>query len=105
MVDWEIRTGNVRKENHDITKVLPSEGFLKNWKFDIVNDPCFNEANNVFLAMCTKKRQRCCGVQWSHKYSRSSKPLYFIQLRGSQMTTTQSVCGLNALFQSVKGSD
>lgn len=55
MVDWEIRTGNVRKENHDITKVLPSEGFLKNWKFDIVNDPCFNEANNVFPVMCTKK--------------------------------------------------
>lgn len=28
--------------------------FLKKRKLDIVNDPDFKEANNVFLAMCTK---------------------------------------------------
>lgn len=105
MVDWEIRTGNVRKENHDITKVLPSEGFLKKLKVWYRKRSLFQWGKQRISCYVYKKRQRCCGVQWSHKYTRSSKPLYFIPLRGSQMTTKQSVYGLNALFQFVKGSD
>lgn len=54
-------------------------------KCDIINDPDFKEVFNAIFATKIKKRlQSRCNAQVSNKQTRSSKTIYFIQLRGSR---------------------